>query len=77
MLQNYALNLHMRLPAGMFLHKFNAFSFHYTTDCAALFLTYLTTKDYYRLLENLNYTLVHMQPEVLNIQISKMFKTKF
>ena len=25
------------VPAGAFSRKFNAFSFHYTTDCAALF----------------------------------------
>ena len=77
MLQNYASNLQKRLSAGTFLHKFNAFSFHYTTDSAALFLTYLTTKEYYRLLKFLNDTLVHMQPEVLNIRTFKMLKTKF
>ena len=37
MLQNYAANLHKGVPAGAFHHKLNACSFHYTTNCAALF----------------------------------------
>ena len=73
-LQNYATNLHERVPAGAFPHKFNAFSFHCTTDCA---VSYLTAKEYYRLFEFLNDALVHMQSEVLNIEKFKMFKTKF
>ena len=28
--------IYTRVPAGVFPHKFNAFSFHYTTDYAAL-----------------------------------------
>ena len=35
-LQTYAANLH-KGPAGAVHHKFNAFSFHYTTDYAASF----------------------------------------
>ena len=66
MLQNYAANLHKGVPAGAFPHKLNACSFHYTTDCAALFsLTYVTAKDYYRLFEFLIDTLLQMQREVL------------
>ena len=37
MLQTYAVKLHKRAPAGTFPHKFNWFSFHYTTNCTALF----------------------------------------
>ena len=37
MLQNYAANLHKGAPAGAFPHKLNAYTFHCTTDCAALF----------------------------------------
>ena len=29
--------IYTRVPAGAFPHKFNAFSFHYTTDYAASF----------------------------------------
>ena len=29
--------IYMRVPAGAFSHKFNAFSFHYTTDYATSF----------------------------------------
>ena len=48
-----------------------------TTPLTALsFFPYLTAKEYYRLFEFLNDTLVHMQPEVLNIGTFKMFKTK-
>ena len=36
MQQNYAENLHKRVPAEAFPHNLNACSFHYTTDCAAL-----------------------------------------
>ena len=42
-----------------------------------LVFPHLTAKEYYRLCEFLNDTLIHMQAEVLNIQTSKMFKTKF
>ena len=48
---------------------------HHQLHC--LVFTYLTTKDYYRLFEFLNDTLVHMQPEVLNIGTFKMFKQSF
>ena len=37
MLRTYAVNLHKRVPPGAFPHKLNALSFHYTTDCTALF----------------------------------------
>ena len=37
MLRNNAANLHKRVPAGVFSDKYNACSFHYTTDCTALF----------------------------------------
>ena len=39
--------------------------------------SYLTAKEYYRLFEFLNDTLVHMQSEVLNTGTFKMFKAKF
>ena len=29
--------IHTKVPAGAFPHKFNAFSFHYTTDYSASF----------------------------------------
>ena len=29
----------------VFSHKFDAFSFHYTTDCATLFFPYLNAKE--------------------------------
>ena len=29
--------IHTKVPAGAFPHKFNAFSFHYTTNCTASF----------------------------------------
>ena len=61
MLHNYAANLHKGFPAGVFPHKLNACSFHYTTDI------YLTVKYYYRLFEFFNDTLLHMQPEVLTL----------
>ena len=75
--------IYTRVPAGdhLYFNKFNASSFHYTTDCAALFshhwlrclvFTYLTAKEYYRLFEFLNDALVHMQPEVINIGTSEM-----
>ena len=38
---------------------------------------YLPVKEYYRFFEFLNYTSVHMQPEVLNTGTFKMFITKF
>ena len=62
-------------PAGAFPHKFNAFSFHYTTDYAVLF-SLLNCKRILQV-EFLNDTLVHIQVEVLNIGTFKMFKTKF
>ena len=31
------LRIYTRVPAGEFPHKLNACSFHYTTDCTALF----------------------------------------
>ena len=74
MLQIYATNLDERVPPGAFPHKFNAFSFHCTTNCA---VSHLTAKEHYRLFEFLNDALVHMQSEVLNIETFKMFKTKF
>ena len=76
MLRNYEVNLHNRVPAWALSYKFNACSFHYTINCAALF-SYLTAKDCYRLLEFLNYTLVHMQPDILNIGTFKMFIQSF
>ena len=36
----------------------------------------LNAKDYYRLFEFLTDTLAHMQPEVLNIGIFKIFKQR-
>ena len=37
-LRTYAANLHKRVAADAFPHKFNAFSFHYTTDFFFFFL---------------------------------------
>ena len=37
MLQNFASNLHKRIPAGAFPHKSDAFSFLCTTHCATCF----------------------------------------
>ena len=48
-----------------------------STTLRCLVFPHLTAKEYYRLFEFLNDTLIHMQAEVLNIQTSKMFKTKF
>ena len=73
MLRAYAANFHKSVPAELFPHKFNTFSSHYTIDCAVS--PYLPAEEYCRLFEFLNDTLVHMQPEVLNIGTFKMFKT--
>lgn len=60
--------IHTKVPARAFPHKFSAFSLHCTTDCGA-FSTLLSCKRRLQI-EFLNDTLVHMQPEVLNIRIS-------
>ena len=61
MLENYAANLHKGVPAGVFPHKLNACSFHYTTDCAALF-----SLD----------ALSHMQPEALTLLVLSVLTSK-
>ena len=62
LLQIYAANLHKEVTAGVFRHKLNGCSFHCTTDCATLiWLTKLQR-------EFLDYTLLHIQPEVLTLE---------
>ena len=69
--QTYTVNLHKRVRAKAFAHKFTAFSLDFTTYCTVLFfLIFLTFPYLYSLFEFLHDTLVHMQPEVLNISIS-------
>ena len=63
--QTYAANSHEMVPVRTFLHKFATLSF---------FLS-LTAKENYRLLEFLNDTLIHTQPEFLNLGTFKIFET--
>ena len=48
---------------------------HHWLRC--LVFTYLIAKDYYRLLEFLNDTLGHMQPDIFNIGTFKMLNQSF